>query len=98
MSEKLSIKLKILERTYPLLIDWNEEEKLREASKRINDMVIRFKQHYADKDNQDLLAMVCLQFASKLLDVERSSQDKKIDAQLEQMCEELDEFIKINQQ
>ena len=58
MSEKLSIKLKILERNYPLLIEWKEEEKLREAAKRINDLVIRFKQHYSDKDNQDLNSVV----------------------------------------
>lgn len=97
MNDKLSIKLKILERNYPLLVEWKEEEKLREASKRINDMVIRFKQHYSDKDNQDLLAMVCLQFASKLLDLEGSQKETNIEAQLEQMCEELDEFIKLNQ-
>ena len=97
MNDKLSIKLKILERNYPLLIEWKEEEKLREAAKRINDLVIRFKQHYTDKDNQDLLAMVSLQFASKLLDLEGSQKDKTIEAQLEQICEELDDFIKLNQ-
>lgn len=97
MNDKLSIKLKILERNYPLLIEWKEEEKLREAAKRINDLVIRFKQHYSDKDNQDLLAMVCLQFASKLLDLESSQKNVSIENQLEQIFEELDEFIKLNQ-
>jgi len=96
MSEKLSIKLKILERNYPLLIEWKEEEKLREAAKRINDLVIRFKQHYSDKDNQDLLAMVSLQFASKLLDVEGNQNTQSIETRKEQLCEELDEFIKIH--
>lgn len=97
MNEKLSIKLKILERNYPLLIEWKEEEKLCEAAKRINDLVIRFQKHYSDKDNQDLLAMVSLQFASKLLDLEGTQSNNTIELQLEQMCEELDEFIKLNQ-
>lgn len=97
MNEKLSIKLKILERNYPLLVEWNEEEKLREAAKRINELVLRFKQHYSDKDNQDLLAMVCLQFANKMLDLEKSQKDESLNSQIEQLCEDLDGFIKINQ-
>ena len=97
MSEKLSIKLKILERSYPLLIDWSEEEKLRSAAKRINDLVLRFKQRYADKDNQDLLVMVCLQFANRLIDLEKNQEDNNLEAKIDTICDDIDEFLKLNQ-
>ncbi len=97
MSEKLSIKLKILERSYPLLIDWSEEEKLRSAAKRINDLILRFKQRYADKDNQDLLVMVCLQFANRLLDLEKNQEDNNLEAKIDAICDDIDEFLKLNQ-
>lgn len=97
MSEKLSIKLKILERSYPLSVNWEDEEKLRNASKRVNDLILRFKQSYTNKDNQDLLAMVCLQLAGKLLDLENIQENNTLDSQLNAMCEDLDEFIKLNQ-
>jgi len=97
MSDKLSIKLKILERNYPLNIKWEEEEKLREAAKRINEIVNRFKQHYPNKDYQDLLAMACLQFASKLIDLEKNQDSNDLDKKIEELCEDLDDFIKVNQ-
>ncbi|MCK9561202.1 MAG: cell division protein ZapA [Bacteroidales bacterium] len=97
MNEKLAIKLKVLERTYPLRIEWNEEEKLREAAKRINDLVLRFKEHYADKDNQDLLTMACLQFASKVLDLETKQEQNNVEKHIDALCEDLDEFLKLNQ-
>lgn len=97
MSEKLSIKVKILERLYPLLIEWNEEEKIRNAANKINEIVLRFKQHYTDKDNQDLLAMACLQFASKMIDFEAGQKDNTFEMQLDKLIEDIDEFIKIQQ-
>ncbi len=97
MNEKLAIKLKVLERTYPLRIEWNEEEKLREAAKRINDLVLRFKEHYSDKDNQDLLTMACLQFASKVLDLEKEKEQNNVEKHIDALCEDLDEFLKLNQ-
>lgn len=97
MSETLAIKLKVLERTYPLRIDFTEEEKLRDAAKRINALVTRFKEVYADKDNQDLLAMACLQFARKVLDFEKQQEQNSIAMQVDALCEDLDEFLKLNQ-
>lgn len=97
MDDKLAIKLKIIDRYYPLRIDWKDEEKLRGAAKKINDIVLKFKQRYADKDNQDLLAMATLQFVTKLMDLENANQSDTLSNQLESICEELDEFIKTRQ-
>ena len=97
MRETLPIKLKIIERTYPLRIDFSEEEKLRKAALRINNLVARFKEKYDNKDNQDLLAMACLQFASKVVEFEENNKENTIAKHVDAISEDLDEFLKLNQ-
>ena len=66
MKEKLKIKLSIADRVYPLTIDSSQEEGLRSASKKIDEMIKQFEQSYAVRDKQDVLAMCALQFASQV--------------------------------
>jgi len=96
MEEKLAIKLKIIDRYYPLRIDWQDEEKLREASRRINDVVDKYRQRYNDKDNQDFLAMATLQFVTRLLEFENNNTTELANQELEEVCNELDQFISNN--
>jgi cell division protein ZapA (FtsZ GTPase activity inhibitor) len=96
MEEKLAIKLKIIDRYYPLRIDWQDEEKLREASRRINDVVDKYRQRYNDKDNQDFLAMATLQFVTRLLEFENNNTTELANQELQEVCNELDQFISNN--
>ena len=65
MKEKLKIKVTIGDRVYPLTINGeNEEEGVRKAVKKINDLIKRFEENYEVRDKQDVLAMCALQFAS----------------------------------
>lgn len=66
MEEKLKIKLSIADRVYPLTIENSQEEGLRSASKKIDEMIKKFEQSYAVRDKQDVLAMCALQFASQV--------------------------------
>ena len=66
MKENLKIKLSIADRVYPLTIDNSQEEGLRSASKKIDEMIKKFEQSYAVRDKQDVLAMCALQFASQV--------------------------------
>uniref|UniRef100_UPI00404B78CC cell division protein ZapA n=1 Tax=Flavobacterium sp. TaxID=239 RepID=UPI00404B78CC len=66
MKENLKIKLSIADRVYPLTIDSSQEEGLRSASKKIDEMIKQFEQNYAVRDKQDVLAMCALQFASQV--------------------------------
>ena len=97
MSDKLPIKLSILERSYSLSIAVEDEEKIREAAKRINEWAVKVRQASPKAEAQDLLAMVALQFASKNLDNEPRFCKNEVGDELEKLCEDLDEFIKINQ-
>lgn len=67
MAEKIKIRVNIANRTYPLNISSaNEEEGMRRAAQKINNLILRFEQDYAVSDKQDVLAMCALQFASAL--------------------------------
>ncbi|MDR2963134.1 MAG: cell division protein ZapA [Bacteroidales bacterium] len=97
-NEKLSITLKILDRSYPLKVEWSDEEKFRKSAERINDLAKKFESRFGNKnDNQDFLAMVALQFAHKIIELEQHTAHTTSTATLEKICEELDEFIKTNQ-
>jgi cell division protein ZapA (FtsZ GTPase activity inhibitor) len=78
MSDQLKIKLSIADRIYPLTINPSQEEGLRLATKKIEEMIKRFENSYAVRDKQDVLAMCALQFATQ---VEQKEIDKETDAQ-----------------
>lgn len=62
---KISIKIVIAGRNYPLTINEGEEEKVRKAVEDINTNVQKLQESYAVKDMQDLLAMTSLQLATR---------------------------------
>jgi len=64
--EKLKIKLNVADRVYPLTVDPAQEEGLRNATRKIEQMIKQFESNYAVRDKQDVLAMCALQFASQL--------------------------------
>ncbi|WP_310991694.1 cell division protein ZapA [Aequorivita marina] len=66
MAEPLKIKISIADRVYPLTINPSQEEGLRLASKKIEEMIKKFEQSYAVRDKQDVLAMSALQFAAQV--------------------------------
>lgn len=76
MSDQLKIKLSIADRIYPLTINPSQEEGLRLATKKIEEMIKRFEKSYAVRDKQDVLAMCALQFAAQ---VEQKGIDKESD-------------------
>ena len=92
MINNLKIKVTIGDRVYPLTIkDESEEEGIRRAVKRINEMVKQFEQNYEVRDKQDVLAMCALQFASqKEVKNVHENQDSK---QLESKLLELNELL-----
>ncbi|UAB80504.1 cell division protein ZapA [Marixanthomonas sp. SCSIO 43207] len=91
MSDQLKIKLSIADRVYPLTINPSQEEGLRLATKKIEEMIKRFEKNYAVRDKQDVLAMCALQFAAQ---VEQKQIDKTNDKQeMEEKLEALNQLL-----
>lgn len=55
---ELSIKLKIGNREYPMKVKPEDEQRIREAGKVLNEKIKHYKSQFGIEDNQDLLAMV----------------------------------------
>jgi cell division protein ZapA len=62
---KLSLKVVVAGRTYPLTLNEGEQEKVLKAADDINKAIKLLQDSYAVKDTQDLLAMTALQLATK---------------------------------
>jgi len=92
--DMLSIKVQIAERFYPLKIKRQDEEKIRQAARLINDKVLQYKQRYTDKDTQDFVAMAALQFVINLIDCEQQQNVVSLEEELGSLSSELDELLK----
>ena len=93
MDDKLSIRVNVAERFYPLKISREDEEKIRKAARLINEKVLQYKQRYTDKDLQDFLAMAALQFVIRLIEGEEKTDVMPIREQLRDLEQELGEYI-----
>ncbi len=93
MDDKLSIRVNVAERFYPLKISRADEEKIRKAARLINEKVLQYKQKYTDKDLQDFLAMAALQFVIRLIESEEKTDVSPLWEQLRELEQELGEYI-----
>ena len=91
MDDKLSIRVNVADRYYPLKVESENEERIRKAARMINEKVLQYKQKYVDKDIQDFLAMAALQYVIRLIEME----DKESDNSLMEGLKELDEKINL---
>lgn len=62
---KISLKIVVAGRSYPLSVNEGEEKKVQKAADDINKSIKLLQDNYAVKDMQDLLAMTALQLATK---------------------------------
>ena len=92
--DKLSIKLHIANRIYPMKIERKSEEYIRNAVKKIEERLKFYEDNYAIKDKQDLLAMCLIEYASKFETVN----NKKVveDDGLTEKLVELDAILSSN--
>jgi len=94
MDDKLSIKVNVADRYYPLKIERRDEEKIRKAARMINEKVQQYKQRYLDKDVQDFLAMAALQFVTRVIEMEDKTDTEPLGIKLQELNEELEEYLK----
>ncbi len=94
MDNKLSIRVNIADRYYPLKINRSEEESIRKAAKLINERVLQYKQKYIEKDVLDFLAMVALQHTTRMIELEEKHDVNMLAENIKELSDELEQFIK----
>lgn len=95
MSNALKIKLSIADRVYPLTIQPEQEEGLRKAARKIEEMIKRFEQSYAVRDKQDVLAMCALQFAAQVEQkgIDNRNDEQEVEERLSALNQRLSELL-----
>lgn len=94
MSKK-NVKIKIGDRVYPLTVSESEEKSVEVSAEKIAENIKKLKNQYKINDSQDLLAMTCLEFATKL----QTAQDKPKQSEIKEFSPKLDELLlKLNQE
>ena len=93
MDDKLSIRVNVADRYYPLKVERENEEKIRKAARMINEKVLQYKQRYSDKDVQDFLAMASLQYVIKLNEEEEKLDNDEFPDALKELINKIDEVL-----
>jgi cell division protein ZapA len=93
MDDKLSIKVNVADRYYPLKVERENEEKIRKAARMINEKVMQYKQRYSDKDVQDFLAMASLQYVIKLNEEEEKINDDHFPGAIKELIKKVDAVL-----
>ncbi|GAB5524502.1 MAG: hypothetical protein Roseis2KO_23740 [Roseivirga sp.] len=91
MVDILSIKIKIGDREYPMKVKPEEEQRVRNASKQINEKIKTYREQFGIDDKEDLLAMVAFDcLVSKM----KSEEDiDAIDSTAEDQLDQLTNLI-----
>ena len=89
--ENLSIKIKIGDREYPMKVRPEEEQRVRNASKQINEKLRVYREQFGIDDKEDLLAMVAFDCLVSLM--KNEEQSTAIDSNTENRLNQLEQLI-----
>lgn len=92
--ERVSLKIDIGDRSYPLRVAVEEEEGVLRASGWINEKIMQYRDRYSDKDMQDFISMTALQLAKKQLEWEDRVDDEVILEDLRQLDSKLNRILR----
>ncbi len=93
MDDKLSIRVNVADRYYPLKVERENEEKIRKAARMINEKVLQYKQRYTGKDVQDFLAMAALQYVIKLTEQEDRLESDYVPEAIQELIHKIDSAL-----
>jgi vacuolar-type H+-ATPase subunit H len=96
MEEDVRIELDIANRIYKVNIKDKDKEIFKKASEIVNETLKKYASMYSYKDNQDLLAMVLLQYMTSYIKIQQNaneSNNKKIENRLTELDKYLTEIL-----
>jgi cell division protein ZapA len=91
-----NIDIELAGKSYPVLVEKEEETMLLDLAKQINDEISDMQRRYSNKLNkQDILSMLLLTYAKKFKDLENNFELNKIDEKIDTLYLMLDNAIEI---
>jgi cell division protein ZapA len=92
MNDKIKINLQIADSYYPLTINRDEEETVREAAKQVNIRLNAYREHYRNVAPEKIIAMVAYQFSLEKLQLLQRNDTHT--AKIEELTEMLEEYFR----
>lgn len=93
MNNLLSINVNIANKLFPMKVTAEEESRIRNAAKLINESIDKFKKIYGNKEPFDLLAMAALQISSNFIESDTNNNASAVREEINILNTELLEFI-----
>ena len=91
-----NIDIELAGKSYPVLVEKEEETMLLDLAKQINDEISDMQRRYSNKLNkQDILSMLLLTYAKKFKDLENNFELNKIDEKIDTLYLMLDNATEI---
>jgi cell division protein ZapA len=93
MNDTLSINIKIDNRIYPLVVSRKDEERFRNAAKKLNEVVQSYRNDYPDKDSQDILAMTAFMLVHNNVTMQEKAGQSPLINDLKDIKDDITEFL-----
>ena len=94
MNDKIKINLQIADSYYPITINRDEEELMREAAKQVNIKLNAYREHYKSLEPEKLIAMAAYQFSQENLKLRQRNDTGPYTEKIEELTEMLEEYFK----
>ena len=94
MNDKIKINLQIADSNYPLTINREEEEMVREAAKQVNIRLNAYREYYKNLEPEKIIAMVAYQFSLEKLQLMQRNDTTPYTEKVKELTELLEDYFK----
>ncbi|MEY8707932.1 cell division protein ZapA [Bacteroides faecichinchillae] len=94
MNDKIKINLQIADSNYPLTINREEEEMVREAAKQVNIRLNAYREYYKNLEPEKIIAMVAYQFSLEKLQLKQRNDTSPFTEKVQELNELLENYFK----
>ena len=93
MNDKIKINLQIADSNYPLTINRQEEEMVREAAKQVNIRLNAYREYYKNLEPEKIIAMVAYQFSLEKLQLMPRNDTTPYTEKVKELTELLEDYF-----
>ena len=94
MNDKIKINLQIADANYPLQINMEEEELVREAAKQVNKRLNTYRSHYRNLELEKIIAMVAYEFSLENQKLKQRNDTEPYSKKIDELTDLLEEYFR----
>lgn len=94
MNDKIKINLQMAGASYPLTINREDEQMVREAAKRVDLRLNAYREHYQSVSAERIIAMVAYQFSLENLQQKQRNDTEPYTTKIKELTKVLEDYFK----